>query len=178
MPRVRFLAAISAALLAGSLATASPSAAEPPHLGAYIVQFADTISDAQRAELRGLGARLGPYVSDHAYVTRMTSATVRAVQALGFVRSVGSYAPADKLDPGSALVALSGDAQYLITLIERSPSDQKAVARRISALGGRLDVISESGRDVLATLNPSAVAAVTRLPEVLSVGAVSARRPT
>lgn len=171
MSRVRILAAI---LLAGSLVTASPATAEAPHAGAYVVRFADTISDAQRAELRGLGVRLGAYVADHAYVARMTDTTLRAVQRLGFVREVGSYSPADKLDPGSALVAMSGDAQYLITLVERSPADQKAVARRISALGGRLEVISESGRDVVASLSPKAVAEVSRLPEVLSLGVLSA----
>lgn len=169
MPRVRFLAALSAALLTGSLVTATPSVAEPT-AGAYLVHFAGTISDAQRAELRGLGLRLGPYVSDHAYVARMSDTTRRAVQSLGYVREVGSYAPA--FDAGPA--ALSGETQYLITLIERSPADQKSVAKRISALGGRLDVISESGRDVLARLSPSLASAVMRLPEVLSISATSA----
>jgi serine protease AprX len=170
MPRVRFLAAISAALLAGSLASAVPSLAEPPQAGAFVVRFSDTVSDAQRAQLRGLGVRVGPYLADHAYVVRMPGTAVRAVRALGFVREVDSYAPA--FDAGPA--ALSGEAQYLITLIDRSPADQNAVAKRISALGGRLDVISESGRDVIARLSPLAVTAVTRLPEVLSVGAMSA----
>lgn len=169
MPRVRFLAVISAALLAGSLASAVPSVAEPSP-AAYVIRFSDTVSDAQRAELRGLGVRVGPYISDHAYVVRMPGTAVKAVRSLGFVREVGPYAPA--FDAGPA--ALAGDAQYLITLIDRSPADQKAVARRISGQGGRVDVISESGRDVVARLSPSAVGAVTRLPEVLSVGAMSA----
>jgi hypothetical protein len=143
-------------------------------LQAYLLQVRAPLSDTQRASLRELGVRLGPYVPDLAYVVRMDDATRKAVERLGFVRWVGDYLPADKLDESSAVTALAGVGRYLITLVERDTGDQRAVAGRITDLGGALDVVSASGQDVVATLRPEQVAAVTRLPEVLSVGALSA----
>jgi serine protease AprX len=166
---------ISVALLAGFVVSPWSALGAPPDgQQAYLVQFAATLTDSQRAELRGLGARLGPYATDATYVVRMTRGTENAVSRLGFVRAVGAYQPADKLDTDAALTALAGDGQYLITLVERDTGDQRMVADRIGRLGGRLDVVSDSGRDVIATLAPDQVAAVTALPEVLSVGVISA----
>jgi hypothetical protein len=39
--------------------------------GAYLVQFRGSLTDAQRAQLRGMGARIGAYIPDFAYVVRM-----------------------------------------------------------------------------------------------------------
>lgn len=158
----------------GAIASGAPQAGDRSGQPAYLVRFSTTLSDPQRAELRGLGARLGAYATDLTYVVRMADGTRKSVERLPFVGSVKEYAPADKLDADAAITALSGVGQYLITLVERNFGDQRAVAGRIAALGGALDVVSESGQDVVATLRPEQVAAVTRLPEVLSVGAISA----
>jgi serine protease AprX len=166
---------ISMALLTGLVVSPGTVALGAPQNDqqAYLVQFTATLSDSQRAELRGLGARLGPYATDRTYVVRMTDGVMKAISRLGFVHAVGEYQPADKLDTDAALTALAGDGQYLITLLDRDTGDQKAVADRITRLGGRLDVVSESGRDVVATLRPDQVAAVTALPQVLSVGVIT-----
>lgn len=141
---------------------------------AYLVQFTETLSDTQRAELRGMGARIGVYVPDLTYVVRMTDSTRQAVEKLSFVRSVGDYRPSDKLDPDLAVTALAAVGQYLITLVDRDFRDQRVVAGQIARMGGRVDVVSQSGRHVLATLRPDQVTAVTQLPEVLAIGEMSA----
>ncbi|HEV2778625.1 MAG TPA: S8 family serine peptidase [Actinophytocola sp.] len=148
--------------------------AAQPGQRAYLVQLRDGLSDERRAELRAMGVRIGAYIPDLAYVVRMDDNTRQSVEKLEYVRWVGDYRPADKLDAATAVTALSGAGQYLITLVERDVRDQWVVTGRIFRLGGRPDVVSASGQHLVATLLPDQVAAVTELPEVLAVGAVSA----
>src|SRR6266545_2837394 len=67
--------------------------------GSYLVQFAAAPLDSQRQELRRLGARIGAYLPDFAYVVRMSPATRAAVVALPYVRWVGAYQPGDRIEP-------------------------------------------------------------------------------
>src|ERR1043165_4484246 len=61
--------------------------------GAYLVQFRDVLTDAQRAQLRSLGARIGTYIPDFAYVVRMDAPAKKSVSGLNFVRWLGDYQP-------------------------------------------------------------------------------------
>ncbi|CRK58820.1 Flagellar hook-length control protein FliK [Alloactinosynnema sp. L-07] len=148
---------------------ASAALAAPTGKSGYLVQFRGPVTDDQRAALRRVGVRLGAYIPDYAYVVR--SADPDRLRALDFVRWVGDYAAADKVD---APLALAGTrARYLVTVVDEDVREQSAVARQVSRIGGRLDGISESKRHVLATLTPAQVSQVAALPDVLSVGAVS-----
>ncbi len=138
--------------------------------GAYLVQFRGVLTDAQRAQLRGMGARIGAYIPDFAYVVRMDPAASKSISRLGFVRWVGDYQPADKAGPERASLAPS---EYLITLVEPDAADQRTVTAKITQLGGQSVVASESRQHIGAVLGPNQVAALTQLPEVLAVGAVS-----
>ncbi|HVK23040.1 MAG TPA: S8 family serine peptidase [Actinokineospora sp.] len=148
---------------------ASGALAAPTGQSGYLVQFRGPVTDDQRAALRRIGVRLGAYIPDHAYVVRTADAA--RLRALDFVRWVGDYAAADKVDASLALAA--GEAQYLVTVVDEDVREQSAVARQVSRIGGRLDGISESKRHVLATLTPAQVTRLAALPDVLSVGAVS-----
>jgi serine protease AprX len=139
--------------------------------GAYLVQFRGGLTDAQRTQLRGMGARIGAYIPDFAYVVRMAAETGKSVSRLKFVRWVGDYQPADKAGLEPAGLAAR---EYLVTLVEPDAADQQSVARRITQLGGQVVVVSESRQHVGAVLGADQVAALTQLPEVLAVGAVSA----
>src|SRR5438552_4146586 len=63
---------------------------------AYLVQFKAAPLDSQRQQLRRLGARIGAYLPDFAYVVRMNPATRAKVGALAFIRWIGAYHPGDK----------------------------------------------------------------------------------
>lgn len=172
--RILIYAVISAVLLFAGPVTANATSERVAGQQAYLVQFTTVLSDQHRAELRALGVTIGTYVPDRTYVARMDAETRNIIEALSFVRSVGDYRPADKLDAGSAIAVLADRAQYLITLIDRNTRDQATVADRIRRVGGRLDNVSASGRHVLATLRPEHVTAVSQLPEVLAIGVLSA----
>ncbi|CAM3424012.1 S8 family serine peptidase [Kibdelosporangium persicum] len=140
--------------------------------GAYLVQFRGVLTDVQRAQLRALGARIGAYIPDFAYVVRMGASAKKSVSELNFVRWLGDYQPADKVEMTAARAAVSG--QYLVTLVEPDVADQRVVAERIRRAGGQVEMISESRQHLSATLGAEQLAAVSRLPEVLAVGALSA----
>ncbi|WP_197289083.1 S8 family serine peptidase [Nocardia sp. NRRL S-836] len=156
------LSAVSAfALISG----ATPAVAAPVE-GAYLLQFRDTLSDAQRHQLKGLGVRLGAFVENGTYVARMKD-TAR-VSRLNYVRGVHPFEAQPKV------MALSGAAAYLITLVEQNADDQAAVADALKALGARVDTISASREHILAVLDAGQAAKVAKLPAVLAVDPVSA----
>ncbi|MBT2365780.1 S8 family serine peptidase [Streptomyces sp. ISL-10] len=133
---------------------------------AYLVQFATTPRDSHRAALAALGARIGAYIPDAAYVVRMDHATREQVAALPFVRWVGPYDAGDKIEGG---VVPSSSRRYLITLVERSAADQRAVVKRIKAIGGKVHVASASRQLIEATLEPAQALAVAHLDAVLAL---------
>lgn len=132
---------------------------------AYLVQFKAAPLDSQRQQLRRLGARIGAYLPDFAYVVRMNPATRAKVGALAFIRWIGAYHPGDKIEPEA--LAVAGARRYLVTLVERDPADAAAVAARIGALGATVVVTGD--RFLEATLDAAQLRAVAALDAVLAV---------
>ncbi|WP_162907067.1 cellulose binding domain-containing protein [Allorhizocola rhizosphaerae] len=138
----------------------------------YIVQFAHAPLDSQREQLRALGARLGAYLPDAAYVVRMPAAVRDKVAALPYIRWVGPYEPQDKFDPAQR--PGEGSFRYQIWLVEPDRHDQKAVKDRIEGLGGVVHLASVNNALIEATLDAAQFAAVAALDEVLSLDRWSA----
>lgn len=65
----------------------------------FLVQFETAMIQAYRAALEAEGASLLKFVSDQAFVVEMDRDSVNQVGSLPFVRWVGSFHPAYKLDP-------------------------------------------------------------------------------
>ncbi|MFB9908685.1 S8 family serine peptidase [Allokutzneria oryzae] len=149
--------------------TGELSAAET---GAYLVQFTAAPLDSQRKELRGLGARIGAFIPDYAYVVRMDRATSEKVAELGYVRWVGAYQPGDKLSPGlnESVRAKQRIPQqrYLLTLVDSDAADQQALVAEIGKLGGKVEVASASRQHVEATLTHDQLLTVAKRAEVLA----------
>ena len=143
--------------------------------GAYIVQLVAVPLDSQRKQLRRLGARVGAYLPDFAYVVRMSKATRAKVAALPYVRWVGAYHPGDKVEPEAlAQPATAGAQPYVITLVERDAADERAVVNRLHSLGVTELVASESQRTVEALLTNAQLRTVAGLDEVLAIDRWSA----
>ncbi|MDI9887994.1 S8 family serine peptidase [Streptomyces sp. HNM0645] len=132
----------------------------------YLVQFTTTPLDGHRAELAALGARIGAYIPDATYVVRMDKAARGRVAALPYVRWVGPYDAGDKLEGGAVR---PGSRRYVVTLVEPDAADQRAVAQRITAIGGRVDGASAGLQLIEATLKPAQALAVAHLDAVLAL---------
>ncbi|HEU0247477.1 MAG TPA: S8 family serine peptidase, partial [Gaiellaceae bacterium] len=142
----------------------------------YLVQFAAQPLDEQKDRIRGLGARIFFYVPDHAYVVRMDDETREAVENLPFVRWVGPYHPAYKLE--ETLVKrlteppVTGEdsmPRYSIMVLERGGETQGIVAEAIKRLGGTVEATTEQGFRLEASLDDGQLLEVVRMGEILFV---------
>lgn len=151
---------------------------------AYIVQFVGPPTDEMRARLTELGARVFLYLPDHAHIVRMTEDTRTVADMLPFVRWIGQYHPAYKLeeelvekfrDPEGpdepeifSAESTPGAARYSIMTLARG-EDQKAVAARVERMEGRVDATTEQGFRLEATLTDDQLLEVARMGEALFI---------
>ena len=150
--------------------------AAPEGSDVFLVQFVPQPNDELKGRLRELGARIFFYVPDHAYVVRMDEQTRETVEALSFVRWVGPYHPAYKLEeeladrlsqpPGPEIGQLP---RYSIMILERGGEAQDAVAEAIKGIGGTVDATTEQGFRLEATLDDDQLLEVARMNEILFV---------
>jgi serine protease AprX len=162
------------------LAAGAPAA--PEHLRApatrtFIVQFLTPPLEAYRAELLALGAKLFQYLPDEAYLVHMGPETRAQVEALPYVRWVGAYEPAYKVE--EVLLGVLGDAsraaertdaaRYNVMVLEKGPRMKDAVAGLIRDGGGTVLANEREGHIVEASLTPGQLAKLIHRDEILFV---------
>ena len=131
-----------------------------------IVQFVTPPLEEYRRAIRDLGGRVYHFLANHAHLVRMTPAVAEQVRALPFVRWVGPYHPAYRLE-GFLLDNLDAAEQvypvqrYNIMVFEAGPAQKNAVADRIAAMGGEVNSRNAGITDG-AKPRPSRFAAVSR----------------
>ncbi|HEY3367600.1 MAG TPA: S8 family serine peptidase [Symbiobacteriaceae bacterium] len=118
--------------------TASKAATDAAGRGLYVVQFTGPVHDAYKTALTRLGAELGDYLPENAFLVRMDGSLRAKVMNLGFVKGVAAYAPAYKLDRG--LAGLSGQAESLVR-ISTFGSGTKGPVQALSTLGLKPEAI-------------------------------------
>lgn len=148
----------------------------------YIVQFVTQPLDDFRKEIESRGGTIYTFLANHSYLVKMDGRTRAEVEALPFVRWVGDYEPAYKLEEhlldrlsngGSGLEP----ARYNIMLLERGAAKQNLVGGRIGGLGGKVDLTIPEGYRFVATLNAEQLLAVAKMNEVLFIDRWSAPEP-
>jgi len=147
----------------------------------YIVQFVTQPLEQFRTAIEARGGTLYKYIANHAYLVKLGPQARQAVAALPFVRWLGPYHPAYRLE--HFLRANRGDAgqlfpmqRYNILLFEREGA-QDVVADRIAALGGEVNV-RNAGRFLMqATLTPQQLFDVIRWDEVQFIDRWSPAEP-
>jgi hypothetical protein len=138
----------------------------------YIVQFVTQPLEGYRRTIRDLGGTVYKYLGNHAHLVRMTAAASEQAEMLPFVRWVGLYQPAYRLEP--FLVDNIEDAaqvyprqRYNIMVFE--PGFKGDVADRIGAIGGAVDRRDAGKYLVEATLTPGQLFQIAGWNEVLFV---------
>ncbi len=141
-----------------------------------IVQFITQPLPEYRDAITGLGGRVLQYLAQHAHLVRMTPAVSAQVRELPFVRWVGPYHPAYRLE-GALVDPAAGippQARYNIMVFEAGPVQKAAVAARIEAMGGTVNR-PDAGRQLLeATLAPAQLLQAAAWNEVLFIDRWSA----
>ncbi|MCY7348291.1 MAG: FG-GAP-like repeat-containing protein [Pyrinomonadaceae bacterium] len=145
--------------------------------GVYIVQFVTQPLDEYRRQITTLGGDIYTYLPNHSYLVKMNPKTLQLVENLPFVRWVGLYQPAYKLEEvlneGLANRTLP-TARYNIMVLERGARMQEKLARSIENLGGKVDSLIKEGFRMEATLSPDQLLAVAFDNDVLFVDRWSA----
>lgn len=173
--------------LALRYATFDPLRGEPPidaGLAApadnelYIVQFVTQPLGAYRAELEARGAHIHKFLAHQAYIVRIAPEAPRTVAALPFVRWVGPYHVAYRLDEEirAAYAARDGaipvpPRRYSIQCCERGPVQQNAVAARVAELGGTVQLVQPEGFRMEATLDAAQLLQIAGMNEILFIDA-------
>ncbi|HZH35125.1 MAG TPA: S8 family serine peptidase, partial [Pyrinomonadaceae bacterium] len=143
----------------------------------YIVQFVTQPLEEYRAAIKNLGGKNYIYLPNHAQLVKMDAATKANVEALPFVRWVGHYQPAYKLEE-FLLDSLSRNslqpARYNVMVLERGKTMQDELAANIRALGGKVDLTIPEGFRMEVTLSPDQLVAVANDSDVLFIDRWSA----
>ncbi len=140
--------------------------------GAYIIQFETQPLEEFRIALRSVGAEIFTFLPSNSYIVQMDAAAAKTIAAKPFVRWVGRYQPAYKLDE-ELLSGLDNDnlqpGRFNITLLGRGSVMQERLAGEIVAVGGRIHTGIPEGFRIEATLNAEQLRMVVRNEDVLFV---------
>lgn len=140
--------------------------------GAYLVQFHTQPLEEYREALGSLGAEIFNYAPDNAYIVQMSSASEAEVRSLPFVRWVGAYEPAYKLDENLSAGLSSSETKggrYNIMVLRSGEAMKSGLASRIRSLGGRINANVPEGFRLEATLTPDQLVAVANESDVLFI---------
>ncbi|MBN1280300.1 MAG: S8 family serine peptidase [Candidatus Thermoplasmatota archaeon] len=146
------------------------SASDDTHL--YIVQFITQPLEVFDTAITDLGGEVHHYIAQYAYLVEMDDETCTSVASLPYVRWVGPYHPAYRLE--EFMLQHLADAEQVYPLQRyniqvHDIEDKTTIADRISAHGGLVDR-SDAGKHLLeATLTPEQLFAVARWDEVLFI---------
>lgn len=144
---------------------------------AYIVQFKTQPLDEYRNGLRTAGAEIFTYLPNNAYIVHLESSAIEKISSLPYVRWIGRYQPAYKLDEQLLAGLVSNNlksGRYNIMFLERGPRMQSRLAGDIVAKGGDVHLTQDEGFRIEATLSPEQLADAAKSEDVLFIDEWSA----
>ena len=159
--------------VSGRLSVADDLAAGPD-TQLYIVQFQVQPLQVFRDAIERRGGTVYKFLANHAHLVKMTPAVRDQVEALPYVRWVGAYHPAYRIeeflrDNHHAADEFYPHQRYNIQVFEAGKDQKQTVAARIEALGGKVNQ-PDAGKFLLeATLTPAQLFQVIRWDEVAFV---------
>jgi hypothetical protein len=141
---------------------------------AYIIQFITQPLDEYRQHLTDAGVKIRIYLPNNAYLVSMSELVRNSVASLPYVRWIGRYEPAYKLEEPlfsrlSEDSRSSGSARYNIMALERGTAAQMDIGATISRNGGTVNNIIPEGFRMEATLTDEQLLKVANNEKVLFI---------
>jgi hypothetical protein len=144
-----------------------PALSARPDGRLFLVQLVATPLPELQERIRAAGGAIHRYLTRHAMVVELDAAARAGVAALPFVRWIGPYHPAYRIEPelrplaaDPGAFAAAAPERYSILLLERGIDRQRALGAAIEALGGRVEVTTGGGFRMEATLTAAQLAAL------------------
>ncbi len=137
----------------------------------YILQFTGPVLDEWKTAVAQMGVQLYGYIPDNAFIARMDAETAGVIETFTFVRWVGLYHPAYRLDQSLAdlSASLENEAPSAITVETLPDVDLQSLAAQIEALGGTVEgtAANEFSGYVAVQIAPRQLAALANLDGVI-----------
>lgn len=139
-----------------------------------LVQFVTQPLQEYRDALSALGAQVRHFMHHHALVVEMSPAVREKVRALDFVRWVGPYHPAYRVEQAlradaATLAARYPSQRYSILVFDAHLASKERLARRIRAFGGTVHQRDAGKFLMTATLTPAQFLALMQWDEIAYV---------
>ena len=142
------------------------------HHELFIVQFVTQPLDGYRAAIKELGGKISFFLPRHATLVRIDPSRVSEIEALPFVRWVGAYQPAYRIETYLTSRVGTGSlppAVYNIMVTEGLQATKSLVAEKIRAISGTV-VRDNAGKFLLeARLTETQLLQVAGFDEVLYI---------
>ncbi len=137
----------------------------------FIVQFITQPLQVYRDAIAALGGQTHRFLANHAHIVQMSPEVKAQVGRLPFVRWVGPYHPAYRLDDALLLSLRDPEPtlqtqRYNIEVFERGPMQKEIVADRIDMIGGIVEAQIPGGFVLEATLTADQLIEVIHMNEV------------
>jgi serine protease AprX len=140
----------------------------------FLVQFLGTPLEEMREQIRAMGGSIERFLTENTHIVRMPEEVRQAVAGLPYIRWVGPFHPAYRLDEevrGRVLLGHAGDGdpgavRYSIECMGRGLEHQQVLADFIKGIGG---IVERTARDTFrmeATLNLEQLLAVIHRNDV------------
>ncbi len=142
-----------------------PSLVAAPDNRLFLVQLLATPLPELQAAIVGEGAAIHRHYTQHTLLVEIDPALRGAIESLAFVRWVGPYHPAYRIE-GALREAVAGEGpglptqRYSIMLTRRGGAAQEALGERIRALGGTVVLTVPKGFRLEAMLTQEQLAAL------------------
>ncbi len=138
----------------------------------FVVQFYTQALEEYRKGLKALGVEIHHYLANQAYLVRMSPAKVSAVRVLPYVRFVGRYELAYKLETEILEKYLRGEEmppqRYNLMMVDRLQDETDLVAA-VESAGGKVNIRAHGNILIEATLTGPQLLEVTSQDTVLWV---------
>lgn len=138
----------------------------------YLVQYIATGLEPWRQEIRSMGAVDHRFLAWNANIWEMDAATASATRSLPFVRWVGPFHPAYKIEAELLQDYLGGRLgveRYRIVVGAWGPVQKAVIADFVHAIGGEVNAQIDEGWILEATLDTQQFVQVVRQSEVLGI---------
>jgi hypothetical protein len=150
----------------------APELRAEPGNQVYIVQFETQPLEEFRQAIRAAGGTITYFLAHHSYLVRMNDQAKAAVEALPYVRWVGPYQPAYRLEEyvrEGLLASTLQTLRYNIQVYEYGLAQKEVVAQRINLLGGTIHQLEPEGYTLQATLSPVQLRQIVQMNEVFFI---------
>ncbi len=130
----------------------------------YLIQCKGPIQPQWIEDIWALDARVLGYIPQYTYVLHMGDEARKAVEGLPFVRWIGIYQPAYKIQ--EELLQKEGRIELNVLVFKDSPINLQKVRIQLKALGGEITYDGEDNRIIRTQIDASMVVPIAFIPEV------------